>query len=49
MDFRGSLEAFRQEGYDFYFTVERKCGEAPEREIGNAVQYLKQLRKECQG
>ena len=46
VDFRGCLKAFRKTGYDFYFTVEREGGSSPEREIADAVNYLKQLLRE---
>lgn len=46
VDFRGCLEAFRQTGYDYYFTVEREGGDSPVAEVNAAASYLKQLLEE---
>jgi sugar phosphate isomerase/epimerase len=43
VDFPRYIEALRSHGYDGYFTVERECGDDPEADIRNAVDFLRNL------
>jgi sugar phosphate isomerase/epimerase len=43
VDFPPYIEALRAHGYDGYFTVERECGDDPETDIRNAVDFLRTL------
>jgi L-ribulose-5-phosphate 3-epimerase len=43
VDFPPYIEALRSHGYAGYFTVERECGDDPETDIRNAVDFLRTL------
>lgn len=45
VDFPGWLAALERIGYDGYLTIERECGDKPEKDITMALTYLKSLMK----
>ena len=40
MDWARYLDALRAIGYRGYLTIERECGDDPEKDIGDAVRFL---------
>ncbi|HHW56106.1 MAG TPA: sugar phosphate isomerase/epimerase [Clostridia bacterium] len=45
VDFKAYLAALRDIGYDGFLTIEREVGENPEKDIKEAVEFLKELLK----
>lgn len=45
VDFPGYLKALKQIGYDGFLTIEREVGDLPEKDIKEAVDFLKNLLK----
>jgi sugar phosphate isomerase/epimerase len=43
VDFPSLLGALEEKGYRGYFTIERENAEDPQAEVGQAVQYLRNL------
>lgn len=46
VDFKAYLAALRDIGYDGFLTIEREVGENPEKDIKEAVEFLKEMLKE---
>lgn len=40
VDWKKYLAALREIGYDGFLTIERECGDTPEKDIGDAVRFL---------
>ena len=43
VDWGNYIKALREIGYDGYLTIERECGDNPEKDIIDAVDFLKKL------